>query len=118
MKLLSLIKYPVEGRRIRHPLNDDYGDDGNGCFIMGFNGRLYKIIASSGYGWEHISVSSEKFTPGWEVMCRIKNMFFNDDEVVMQLHPAKKDYINNCTTCLHLWRPLEQAIPLPPKEFV
>ena len=37
-----------------------------------------------------------------------------DDEVVMQLHPAKKDYINNHPCCLHLWKPEKEEIPLPP----
>lgn len=35
-----------------------------------------------------------------------------------QLHPAKSEYVNIHPYCLHLWRPLEREIPMPPVEFV
>ena len=103
--------------RVKHPIAG-WGDDKNGWFIIPIDGYDYKIIASNGGDWEHVSVSGEKHPPSWPVMSRIKIIFFNDDEVVMQLHPAEKDYINNHPNCLHLWRPMYAEIPLPPKEFV
>lgn len=51
-------------------------------------------------------------------MCLIKDLFFNKDEVVMQLHPAEKDYVNNHQFCLHLWQPVFDIIPLPPSIMV
>lgn len=51
-------------------------------------------------------------------MCAVKDMFFKPEETVMQLHPAKSDYINVHPYCLYLWRPHDNAIPLPPKIFV
>jgi len=95
-----------------------WGDEYNGAFIILIDGYDYKVIASNGLGWEHISVSAEKKTPTWRIMNIIKSMFFEDDEVAMQLHPAKADYINNHKHCLHLWRPLNEKIPMPLKEFV
>ena len=56
--------------------------------------------------------------PTWEEMCAIKDMFFNDDEVVMQLHPAKSEYVNIHNYCLHLWKPINAKIPVPPRCFV
>lgn len=55
---------------------------------------------------------------GWEQMNKIKEIFFNDDEVVIQIHPAKKDYINKHPYVLHLWRPQNVEIPLPDKLMV
>lgn len=56
--------------------------------------------------------------PKWNEMCIIKEMFFEDDEVVMQLHPKKEDYVNDHPYCLHLWKPQEVEIPTPPTFMV
>ncbi|MBQ6053009.1 MAG: hypothetical protein IJL30_06990 [Clostridia bacterium] len=45
-------------------------------------------------------------------------MFFRDDEVVVQYHPAKSEYVNNLPNCLHLWRPRQIAMPTPPSIMV
>ena len=94
------------------------GDKHNGMFQLKVNGSPVLVIASDGMGWEHVSVSHDSRIPSWETMCKIKEMFFEDDEVVMQLHPKKTEYINNCKYCLHLWRPLKSDIPTPPLALV
>ena len=43
--------------------------------------RHCTVIASWGGGWEHVSVCPENRTPNWDEMCKIKDMFWNDDEV-------------------------------------
>jgi len=94
------------------------GDEHNGAFVTRIKGETYRIIASNGGGWEHVSVSSVDKVPSWAVMCEIKKMFFEDGEVAMQLHPAKKNYVNTHPNCLHLWRPINEKIPVPPIQFV
>lgn len=73
------------------------------------------VIWSYGGGWEHVSVSPYKrhIIPSWDDMCAIKNMFFREDEVVVQYHPAKSEYVNVVENCLHLWRPLKAEMPVP-----
>ena len=44
----------------------------------------------------------------------IRDMFFGEDERVMQFHPPKSEYINNHPYCLHLWKPVDTEIPHPP----
>jgi len=51
-------------------------------------------------------------------MCFVKELFFLPSECVMQLHPPEADYVNNHAYCLHLWRPIGEAIPRPPADFV
>ncbi len=69
--------------------------------------------------WDHASVSvGGSRTPNWREMCFVKDLFWREDEVVMQLHVAKDDHVNRHEYCLHLWRPAREAIPLPPKEMV
>lgn len=104
--------------KYRTPLLGDYGDEYNGAFFLTIKGQTYSVIASNGEGWEHVSVAGKNRTPSWEVMNEIKDMFFHEDEVVMQLHPIKDEYVNNHKNCLHLWRPINQKIPTPPKWMV
>lgn len=99
-----------------------HGDNGNGCFKVLVNGRSFFVIASNGGGREHVSVSprnkKRNTYPTWEEMCEIKDMFFEPEEVVLQYHPPKSDYVNNYPFCLHLWRPINAEIPMPPRAFV
>lgn len=84
--------------------------------------RTLKVMACDGTetGWEHVSVSlaeSDK-CPSWEEMCLVKSLFWNADECVVQFHPAEKEYVNQHTGCLHLWRCVNQAFPTPDKIMV
>lgn len=96
----------------------------NGCFHLEVEGRLYKIIASQDLGWEHVSASPivalgrKQAPPIWSVMCEIKNRFWSKADVVLQYHPAEKDYVNCHPFTLHLWRPMEEKIPTPPNWMV
>ena len=57
-------------------------------------------------GWEHVSVAPfNRIIPSWEDMCRIKDIFFEDEEAAIQMHPPKSQYVNLKDNCLHLWRP-------------
>lgn len=103
------------------------GDDFNGVFdipVSEAGGRRtddhikMRVIISNGGGWEHVSVSLPHRCPTWGEMCMIKNLFFNKDETVIQYHPAESEYVNAHEYCLHLWRPINEKIPTPPKEFV
>lgn len=76
------------------------------------------VIASWAGGWEHVSVSLKKRCPTWEEMCMVKDIFFREDECVVEFHPPKKDYVDLMPTCLHMWKKVGQEYELPPKEFV
>lgn len=76
------------------------------------------VIVSDQEGWDHVSVSLKSRTPTWQEMSFIKDMFFKDEECVLQYHPAKSDYINIHNNVLHLWRQQGVEITLPPKEMV
>ena len=79
------------------------------------------VIADNGFcspDWEHVSVSTHTRCLTWEEMCKIKDLFFNEDETVIQIHPAKKNYVNIHEFCLHLWKSKKDSIPLPPAYLV
>lgn len=83
-----------------------------------FKLRGLMVIASWGGGWDHVSVSRPDRCPTWEEMERVKRAFFRPEECAMQLHVPPADHINAHPFCLHLWRPHDVLIPLPPKWMV
>ena len=82
------------------------------------DGATMYVIASIGMGWDHVSVSRSNRCPNWPEMCFIKDIFFEEDEVVVQYHPKKEEYINNLEYCLHMWKPQGIEIPRPPSILV
>jgi hypothetical protein len=94
----------------------------NGVFMIPNRSKTsqtpLKVIASDGQDWEHVSVSLSTRCPTWDEMNKVKNLFWDETDAVMQLHPPISNYVNNHPYCLHLWRPTNQAIPLPPQILV
>ena len=95
-------------------------DDGAAGWIRMPSGWMGSIVVSTGAGWEHVSVSPAKksILPSWEDMCTIKNMFWDEDEAVIERHPPKADYINLMPNCLHLWKCSYKEMVLPPRILV
>lgn len=63
-------------------------------------------------GWEHVSVSPYGGKmPTWNDMCLVKDVFWEDEEEVIQIHPKKSKYVNIVDNCLHLWRHKELLLP-------
>jgi hypothetical protein len=103
-----------------------------GAFLVPAPGKLgsftklsyLRVIAVSGQGqplayrWDHVSVSLSSRCPTWDEMDYIKRLFFHPDEVCFQLHVGAKEHISNHPHCLHIWRPLDFAIPLPPADTI
>lgn len=82
-------------------------------YEFSFKGKLVSCLASIDDGkWEHVSVTcryagkTKTLIPSWEIMCEVKNLFWDMEDVVVQLHPKKSEYVNLHLDCLHLWRPV------------
>ena len=99
---------------------DDAEMGNNGAFLIQTRPGQppLRVIASDGEGWEHVSVSLPNRCPTWDEMCRIKALFWDDEDCVVQFHPPKTDYVNLHPYCLHLWRPIGATIPLPDMALV
>lgn len=85
---------------------------------LGSKNHLFSIVVSWNNGWDHISIAHRYRDPEWLTMCKLKELFFDDDEVVVQYHPKKEDYINIHPHCLHLRKPQNEEVVHPPKELV
>lgn len=94
------------------------GNDVGGCFRVPVNGVDLCIMASSGGGWDHLSVSTKERCPTWEELEHVRKLFAKPDETWMQLHVPEREHVNCHPYCLHLWRPLHRAIPTPPSIMV
>ena len=120
----NLLSPEIDRYRLRDQrVIDLYGSVGDGtCGAFMFPScvdyRQLVVIASAGDGWEHVSVSRQKRTPTWAEMDQVKRLLWDDEEAVMQLHPPRSMWVNHHPYCLHLWRPVEAAIPLPPPILV
>lgn len=114
--------YTVAYGFIRQPFLGMAGDSEVGAFFRppADDGSMpeLRVIAASGDGWDHVSVSTQSRTPTWAEMELVKHAFFEDDETAMQLHVPPSKHINNHPYCLHLWRPHDVAIPTPPTIMV
>jgi hypothetical protein len=121
-----MMHVPNEYRLVHHPILGSTEKAGNnGAFDIPYskNYRDYTLIvvASDGGGWEHVSVSimgKPNQTPTWEMMCFVKDLFWDDEDVVMQFHPPKSQYVDNHPGCLHMWRPIGKEVLIPPSIFV
>jgi hypothetical protein len=113
-----MFKIPNE-YRIRDGVLGSTDESGNnGTFTIPFESFILHVIASDGQGWEHVSVSLSHRTPNWREMCFIKDLFWDEEDVVIQYHPKKSEYVNLHNNYLHLWRPIGVELPTPPKELV
>jgi hypothetical protein len=111
---------------LRHP---DYWASEPGDNFGGFRevpgpcGEKLLMVVSDGKldGWEHVSVSIDRpgrvRLPNWEEMCFVKNMFWEEEDCVVQYHPALSKNVNNYRV-LHLWRSLRHDFPQPPGWMV
>jgi len=90
-------------------------------------------IISDMDNWDHVSahvqqlpscgvarthMTEERRTPTWAEMCFVKDLFFDPEETVMQLHPKASKYINCHPHVLHLWRCHNRSIPMPDASMV
>ena len=117
----------VERYRVTEgPLGSKPSNGVNGAYLIpcpGTRANLY-VIASDGldlvgkFAWEHISISLKTRMPTWTEMAYVKDLFWDDEETVIQIHPPKSQYVNCHPLTLHLWRPLFMEIPLPPTILV
>jgi hypothetical protein len=101
------------------------GDRFGAFCLMGPAGAELKILAAPGGdlpgelgAWEHVSVSTAKRAPNWREMCWVKDLFFDEEECVIQFHPPRSRYINCHPHCLHLWRPIDDHVRVPPALLV
>lgn len=74
----------------------------------------FVIWGSNENGWEHVSVSFPGRCPTWDEMCIAKDVFWREDEACIQVHPERSVYINIHNYCLHIWRPKDGKLILPP----
>lgn len=56
--------------------------------------------------WEHVMLNGfwSNRCPTYEEMTLLKDTFWTEGEIAIQVHPRKSEYINKCEYTLHLWR--------------
>jgi hypothetical protein len=126
------VKFPEKYRILagQHPfLLSDPGDQFGAFRVPVTAKRTIVVIATAATnpdsaGWDHVSVSvSDRggiyncALPTWQEMSMIKDLFWDEEECVIQFHPPKSQYVNNYNA-LHLWKPAQREIPQPPTWLI
>jgi hypothetical protein len=109
----------LEACRVRSgPYASDKSYGLTGMFLVPLpSGATARVLSSDGEGWDHVSISLADRCPSWEEMCHVKDLFFEEQECVVQYHPPRSEYVNLHPFCLHLWKP-QGALPRPPRALV
>lgn len=127
-----------EKHRVQSPLINGLQDaslGNNGLFYIPhyrIRNYMFYVQASDGTGlpdnpemqWEHVSISvgekgkKQKRNPTWEEMCWIKDLFWDEEDRVVQFHPPKSEYVSMHPYTLHLWRWSLGTFPHPPSITV
>jgi hypothetical protein len=98
-----MFQVPEQYRIMTGEFATSFSAGNNGAFLFKFRGYEVFCIASDGLGWEHVSVSIDRErTPSWDIMNHVKNLFWGEEDTVLQFHPPKSEYVNDCVGCLHL----------------
>lgn len=113
-------KVPEKFRITTGKLGSDSSYGCNGAFYIDVRRQTPSfVIASNQFGWEHVSVSvSPEHSPSWELMCKVKDLFWDEEDCVVQYHPPRSDYKNLHPHCLHMWREVGMEFNRPPSWMV
>lgn len=113
-----MLRVPEKYRVTTGIMGSDSSYGNVGAFYVPIDDELFVVIASNEKNWEHVSISLKDRCPTWDEMCKIKDMFWDDEDAVYQIHPPKSEYVNLHPNCLHLWRSINEKMPRPPKYLV
>ena len=82
---------------------------GKNFYIIPRNGVMLEIITSVQFGWEHLSMviitpDLDTRIPTYEEMVFAKGLFWEENEICIEVHPKKSEYVNINPDCLHIWK--------------
>lgn len=112
MKTLEEIKQNIRVRNVEnHPMMPPGIYRCDVRLANGLEGDV--IFGFDEEGWQHVSFApyKQRITPSWDDMCAIKDIFWNDEEEAIQIHPKKSQYVNFKSNCLHLWSRGDLTLP-------
>lgn len=117
----KIIRPEINKYRVRNgPYKSDNTLGYTGAFCIPkkeYPNTVFTVIACENFdgGWDHVSVSLETRCPIWDEMCYIKDLFWDEEELIIQFHPPKSKHRSYHPYCLHMWK-TPQKIELP-KEY-
>ena len=128
-----MLHVPDKHRITSGPLSSQRGAGNFGAFLLpspAGGGWWLALICDDGAdpdsptGWEHVSVRAcererdRSRLPTWTEMAYVKDLCWADEDVVVQFHPRKSEYVNQHPHVLHLWRHRVMVFPTPPPILV
>ena len=124
LRVLNEFRYSGKDRYFNMPYNREY----RGNFLIPGDKGVYFVRAARMPDWDHLCVFvledengiERHRMPTSEELHEIFEVFFEDDEVGIEVYPTTEEYVNIEEFTLHLWRPVESVLPEPPRgcEYV
>jgi hypothetical protein len=100
----------------------DSPEPGWNLFLICSDGSEFICKDTPSEQWEHVSVQARNARgsriPTWKEMTFINDLCWDGEDVVVQFHPKKSQYVNHHPHVLHLWRWKHGTFPTPPTEDV
>jgi hypothetical protein len=115
-KLMRANRWRIKaGQKMPAHLASSPEDGWQGWFLVPMEGELWQVCISDGMGFLHLSATNaqKRQLPSWQVMCRLKDAFFADEDWVVMYIPAKDDYVNDDPFVHDLWLPINSELPHP-----
>lgn len=98
------------------PENQTTDADGfKGFFRFEIDEEIVRCLATSDKGWQHVTVHivGQDEPPTWKFLCQVKDLFWEPDDWVLQIHPPKNSKVHYQKGYAHLWRSISEIQPLP-----
>lgn len=116
-------RVPEPARLTKGEMGSDASYGNNGVFIIRLSvTAVIHCIASDSGGWEHVSAhvadKAKMRMPTWPEMCKVKDIFWEAEDVCVQFHPKQSEYVNNHPYVLHIWRKKGRPYVGPPYYLV
>jgi len=98
-------------------ISDDVAEfniDSPCCFSDDGTPEVLTVLVGTLPGWEFTCTEAPGRCPVWDEMRLVRDLCWESEDCVMQLHPPASRYINESPFALWQWRPVDCEIPQPP----
>lgn len=113
-----MFKAPECYRVTQGVLATDRGHGNNGAFLIPATGHPAAVIASDQDGWEMVSIAHCERPLTLAEVDAIRDLFWSQDDVVIQFHFPHQDRKGQHRYAVKLWRRAGQDAQLPPRHLL
>jgi hypothetical protein len=88
-----------------------------GAFSILLGRTVFHVIASIIAGWEHVTAYLPHRAITESEENQLADIFWEPNDVIVKFPRMHSTRNHHMIHMVHLWRPVDQTIPVPPREF-